>query len=104
MVLLVTQLMPYIDLQDNPEQAVNYVLEHYGLLSLWNFVIYVLFTKILFTIGVAAGATGVVSALPSLSDLGALFGLLLIVWFIYLSWVMMRESASTAYSDGGGTL
>ena len=48
MVLLVTQLMPYIDLQDNPEQAVNYVLEHYGLLSLWNFVIYVLFTKILY--------------------------------------------------------
>lgn len=205
MVLLVTQLMPYIDLQDHPEQAVNYVLEHHGLLSLWNFVIYVLFgvllatlvivlnqqlspvqsllsqlssvmgliwiclvmasgllanvgltrvielahvqpemarslwlsvitikhglggsneivgglwvllvsialwrnrfyTKILFIIGVAAGVAGVVSALPSLSDLGALFGLLLIVWFIYLSWVMMRESASTAYSDGGGPL
>lgn len=205
MVVLVTQLMPYIDLQDNPEQAVNYVLEHHAMLSLWNFVIYVLFgvllatllivlheqlspvksllsqlssvmglvwvclviasgllanvgltrvielahvhpemarslwlsvitikhglggsneivgglwvmlvsvalwrkrayTKILLTIGIAAGVAGVLSAVPPLSDLGALFGLLLIVWFVYLSWVMMRESASIAHSDGGGSL
>lgn len=203
--MLVTQLMPYIDLQHNPEQAVEFVLEHHAMLSLWNFVIYVLFgfllailvivlhqqlspvqslltqlssvlglvwvglviasgmlanvgltrvvdlahiqpdlvqslwlsvitttqglggsneivgglwvllvsvelwrnrfySTILSIIGVTAGVAGVVSAVPPLSDLGALFGLLLIVWFIYLSVVMMRESANTCDNESGGSL
>ena len=204
-VLLVTQLMPYIDLQHNPEQAVKFVLEHHTMLSLWNFVIYILFgfllailvivlhqqlspvqslltqlssvmglvwvglviasgmlanvgltrvvdmahiqpdfaqslwlsvitttqglggsneivgglwvllvsvelwrnrfySTILSIIGVTAGVAGVVSAVPTLSDLGALFGLLLIVWFIYLSFFMMRESANARDNESGGSL
>jgi len=204
-VLLVTQLMPYIDLQHNPEQAVKFVLEHHTMLSLWNFVIYILFgfllailvivlhqqlspvqslltqlssvmglvwvglviasgmlanvgltrvvdmahiqpdfaqslwlsvitttqglggsneivgglwvllvsvelwrnrfySTILSIIGVTAGVAGVVSAVPTLSDLGALFGLLLIVWFIYLSFIMMRESANACDNETGGLL
>ena len=146
-VLLFTQLMPYIDLQHSPEKAVQYVLEHHAMLSLWNFVIYVLFgvslailvivlhwqlspvqslltqpgsvmglvwvslviasgmlASVVSIIGIIGVVAGVVSAVPPLSELGALFGLLLIVWFIYLSIVMMREAASTYDNKSGGML
>ena len=202
-VLLVTQLMPYIELQQNPQEAVEFVLENHAMLSIWHFVIYVLFgvlfailvivlhrqfspvptlltqlasvmglvwvslviasgmlanvglmqvvnmasaqpdlapslwlavvtvtqglggsneivgglwvllvsvalwqrglyTKALATIGVVAGMAGIVSAAPPLSDLGAVFGLLLIGWFIYLSRLMMCESAIVADRESGG--
>ena len=203
-VLLLTQLLPYIDLQHNPEEAVTFVLDNHAMLSVWNFVIYVLFgvllaivvivlhwqfsanqslltrlgalmglvwvvlviasgmlanvglmkvvelaevrpdlapplwlsvvtvtqglggsneivgglwvllvsvaawqrqlySKALSIIGMVAGGSGVVSTVPVLSDLGALFGLLLIVWFIYLSRLMMVESANLADGENDGS-
>ncbi len=192
--LLVTQLMPYIELQFNPEQAVEFVILNHTLISVWNFIIYILFgvllavlvielhrelspvdpflshlaavfgivwitlvigsgmlanhglssvvhmaseqpamaqslwvsimtikeglggsneivggiwvllvsitiwkkhvfTPVLPVIGVVAGFAGILSTAPPLSSLGAVFGLLLIVWFLGLSLVMMRGSA-----------
>ena len=46
-VLLLTQLTPYIEQKDNPAVAVKFVLENHGILSLWNFVIYIVFGVLL---------------------------------------------------------
>jgi len=195
-VLLLTQLMPYIEQKGNPAVAVQFVLENYAMLSLWNFVIYIVFgvflaaliialyrrlspvnpalsqlaavlgvvwvtlvigsgmianlglTRVVemaktqpslapslwlfvFTIkeglggsnelvgglwvtlvsimmwqtrvyqrvmvftGLVAGTAGIVSTAPPLSELGAVFGLLLIAWFVYLSIEMVRDSTFT---------
>ncbi|MFK8075687.1 MAG: DUF4386 family protein [Granulosicoccus sp.] len=194
-VVLLTQLMPYIELKENPAFAVQFVLENHTLLSLWNFVIYILFAvfltvlvvalyqkllplnrvisqlaavfgivwitlvygsgmvtslgltrvveiaashpsmapslwlavitiaeglggsnelvgglwvtlvsivmwqarvyaRVLSIIGLIAGTAGILSAAPALSDVGAVFGLSLIVWFIYLGVEMVRHSAT----------
>lgn len=194
-IVLLTQLMPYIELKENPALAVQFVLENHTLLSLWNFVIYILFAvfltvlvvalyqkllplnrvisqlaavfgivwitlvfgsgmvtslgltrvveiaashpsmapslwlavitlaeglggsnelvgglwvtlvsvvmwqarvyaRVLAIIGLIAGAAGILSAAPALSDVGAVFGLSLIVWFIYLGVEMVRDSAT----------
>lgn len=191
-VLLLTQLMPYIEQKDNPAVAVKFVLENHGILSLWNFVIYIVFgvsltiliialyrrlppansvisqlalmfgfvwvTMVIgsgmianlglarvveimktqpslapslwlsvFTIkeglggsnelvgglwvtlvsivmwkarvykrsmvftGLMAGTAGIVSTVPRFGELGAIFGIVLIAWFVYLSIEMMRE-------------
>lgn len=45
--------------------------------------------------GLMAGVAGIVSTAPLFSELGAVFGLLLIRWFVYLSVEMMRESGIT---------
>ncbi|MBX2838829.1 MAG: DUF4386 domain-containing protein [Gammaproteobacteria bacterium] len=193
-ILLLTQLMPYIDLHSNPEEAVKFVRAHQTLLSIWNFVIYILFGVLLTVLGIAlhhklspvnhfqsqlsaaiglvwvvlvigsgmlanvgltrvtglasvhpemahslwltiitvkeglgggneiigglwvllvsvtmwrnriysrvlsvtgiiAGIAGTLSTISPLSDLGAVFGLLLIIWFVYLGFNMMRESS-----------
>lgn len=195
-VLLLTQLMPYIESKGNPAVAVQFVLENHAMLSLWNFVIYIVFgvflavliitlyrrlspvssiisqlavvfgvvwvalviasgmianlglTRVVemantqpslapslwlfvFTIkegiggsnelvgglwvtlvstvmwqdcvyqrlmvltGLAAGSAGIASTVPLMSELGAVFGILLIVWFVYLSVEMVRDSTVT---------
>lgn len=193
-VLLLTQMMPYIGFRNDPLQAVNFVQSHYTVLSVWNFVIYLVFgvlltilaialyhrlssvdlimaqtasafalvwitlvissgmvgnlglsrvvelaaldpemaqslwlsvitikeglggsnelvgglwvllvssvlwrnriySRILSVIGFIAGLAGIMSTVPLLGELGAVFGLLLIVWFVYLCFHMLRESA-----------
>ena len=47
--------------------------------------------KILNLIGLVVGASGVLSALPSLGGLGTIFGLSQIVWFAYLGYWMLRH-------------
>ncbi len=47
--------------------------------------------KILNLIGLVVGASGVLSALPSLGALGTIFGLSQIVWFAYLGYWMLRH-------------
>jgi hypothetical protein len=42
-------------------------------------------------LGLATGATGVLSALPGLGDAGLVFGLVQIAWFIWLGLVMLRS-------------
>lgn len=42
-------------------------------------------------LGMVAGVAGLVTAIPALEVLGAVFGLGLIVWFVWLGIVMLRE-------------
>lgn len=43
--------------------------------------------------GVAVGAAGVLSVVPALADLAYVFGLLQIVWFVWLGIVMLRTAS-----------
>jgi hypothetical protein len=52
--------------------------------------------KALNWLGVAIGAAGVLSVVPVLSDLAFGFGLLQIVWFVWLGIVMLRTTARAA--------
>jgi hypothetical protein len=49
------------------------------------------FPKVLNTLGIVAGAAGILSALPGLGDVGLIFGLVQIVWFIGLGIVLLRS-------------
>ena len=49
--------------------------------------------KALSWLGVAIGTAGVLSVVPALKDLGYGFGLLLIVWFVWLGIVLLRTSS-----------
>jgi len=44
--------------------------------------------------GVAVGAAGVLSNVPALADLAKVFGLLQIVWFVWLGIVMLRTASN----------
>jgi hypothetical protein len=48
--------------------------------------------KALNWLGAMVGGAGLVTALPGLGELGAVFGLGLIVWFVWLGIVMLRGS------------
>ena len=50
------------------------------------------FPKALNTLGIVAGAAGILSALPGLGDAGLIFGLVQIVWFIWLGIVLLRSN------------
>ena len=52
--------------------------------------------RVLSYLGVAIGTAGVLSIVPILKDLGYVFGLLQIVWFVWLGIVMLRTAARTA--------
>jgi hypothetical protein len=52
--------------------------------------------KLLNWLGVAIGAAGVLSVVPALKDLGIGFGLLQIVWFVWLGIVMLRTTSRPA--------
>jgi len=52
--------------------------------------------KVLNWLGLAIGAAGVLSVVPVLKDLGLGFGLLQIVWFVWLGIVMLRTSSLPA--------
>jgi Domain of unknown function (DUF4386) len=52
--------------------------------------------KVLGWFGAAVGAAGVLSVVPVLKDLGLGFGLLQIVWFVWLGIVMLRTSSRPA--------
>ena len=42
--------------------------------------------------GVMVGAIGLASMIPPLTDLGILFGLVQIVWFVWLGFSMLRQT------------
>lgn len=50
--------------------------------------------KILNYLGLGIGAAGVLSALPGLGNVGLIFGLGQIVWFVLLGIIMLRQSQS----------
>jgi hypothetical protein len=52
--------------------------------------------KVLNWLGVAIGAAGVLSVVPALQDLKYGFGLLQIVWFVWLGIVMVRSTSRVA--------
>jgi hypothetical protein len=52
--------------------------------------------KVLKWLGVAIGTAGVLSVVPVLKDLAYGFGLLQIVWFVWLGIVMLRTTSITA--------
>ncbi len=52
--------------------------------------------KTLNYLGIVIGAAGILSALPGLGDVGLIFGLVQIVWFLWLGIVMLRGSTSAA--------
>ena len=52
--------------------------------------------KVLNWFGVAIGTAGVLSVVPVLKDLGLGFGLLQIIWFVWLGIVMLRTTPRTA--------
>ena len=52
--------------------------------------------KLLNWLGVAIGTAGLLSVVPVLKDLGLGFGLLQIVWFVWLGIVMLRTTSQTA--------
>jgi hypothetical protein len=47
-------------------------------------------------LGVVIGVAGIISAFPALRDVGMIFGLGQIVWFVWLGIVMLRGSTSAA--------
>jgi hypothetical protein len=49
------------------------------------------FPKMLNYIGLTVGATGVLTVIPGLSELGAVFGLLQIVWFAWIGIFLLRN-------------
>jgi len=52
--------------------------------------------KALNCLGLAIAVTGILSALPGLGEVGLVFGLVQIVWFVWLGIVMLRSSRSAA--------
>ena len=52
------------------------------------------FPKVLNYLGIVIGAAGIISALPGLGEVGLIFGLVQIVWFIWLGVVMLRRGPS----------
>ena len=52
--------------------------------------------RLLNWLGVAIGAAGVISVVPALKDLAYAFGLLEIVWFVWLGIVMLRTTSRAA--------
>ena len=48
-------------------------------------------------LGIVIGAAGILSALPGLGDVGLIFGLVQIVWFIWVGIVMLRGGPGAAY-------
>ena len=52
--------------------------------------------KALSYLGIVVAAAGILSALPGLGDVGMIFGVVQIVWFIWLGIVMLRSNSSTA--------
>jgi hypothetical protein len=48
-------------------------------------------------LGIVIGAAGILSALPGLGDVGLIFGLVQIVWFIWVGIVMLRGRPGAAY-------
>jgi hypothetical protein len=57
--------------------------------------------KMLNYLGVLIGTAGVVTAVPTLGELGAVFGLGSIVWFIWLGIVMLRTHSNTMAEQPG---
>jgi hypothetical protein len=57
--------------------------------------------RLLNYLGILTGAAGILSALPGLGDVGLIFGLVQIVWFIWLGIVMLRVSPSIAATKPG---
>jgi hypothetical protein len=57
--------------------------------------------KALNYLGVVVGAAGVLTTIPMLSDLGAIFGLGTIIWFTWLGVVMLRGGSRTSQSLHG---
>ena len=53
-------------------------------------------SKALNYLGVVIGAAGILSAFPGLRDVGMIFGVFQIVWFIWLGIVMLRGSKNVA--------
>jgi len=47
-------------------------------------------------LGVVIGVAGILSALPGLGEVGFIFGVVQIVWFVWLGIVMLRGSTSAA--------
>ncbi len=45
-------------------------------------------------LGVSVGVVGIISTAPGLSDLSGLFGMSQILWFVWLGFVLMRQSPS----------
>ena len=54
------------------------------------------FPKALNYLGIVIGAAGIISALPGLGEVGLIFGLVQIVWFIWLGITLLREKKSSA--------
>lgn len=50
------------------------------------------FPKALNVLGIVVGVAGILSALPGLGDVGLIFGLVQIVWFIWLGIVLLRSN------------
>jgi predicted membrane protein len=55
-----------------------------------------LFPRALAVLGLVAGLAGVVTIVPALEDVGAVFGLGLIVWFAWLGFLMLGRASSGA--------
>ncbi len=53
-----------------------------------------IFPRALNGLGVLAGVAGIVTTVPALEALGAVFGLGLIVWFVWLGFVLMSEAGT----------
>lgn len=52
--------------------------------------------KALNWLGILVGAVGIITTVPGLNDLAGLFGMVQIVWFVWLGIVLLRRSGSAA--------
>jgi hypothetical protein len=58
------------------------------------------FSKPLSSLGIVIGVSGIITAVPALQAVGAIFGLGLIAWFIWVGIVMLRADLATADVHG----
>ncbi len=54
------------------------------------------FPRALNYLGLAVGAAGIISTIPGLNDLGGMFGISQIVWFVWLGIILLRSRPETA--------
>jgi len=73
-----------------------------GLGGLWMFLLSWValrtgkFPKALNYLGLVIGVVGIISAAPGLAEIGLIFGITQVVWFIWLGIIMLRSSSSAA--------
>jgi hypothetical protein len=96
---------------DDPVGSAEFLADNQAVMYVWNLIIYVVFGLFLVVLvpalydrlkaaepliaraAAAIGLAGLLTIVPALEAFGALFGLALIVWFIWVGSIMLKGAA-----------